>query len=259
MRRGTRGKLGWLLGLGLLALVACRTDEGVWPQVVADGVLRVGVDPTFPPFELADAQGQVTGLDVDLAQALGEELGLNVTFVFFGYDGLYDALSTQQADVLLSALTIQPERTRDFAYSAPYFNDGLVLMVAEGETAVTGMADLAGRSLAVELGAQGHVEAMTWTRRLANLTVQPYPTTEDALTAVAQQKATAALVDGVNGRLYQQTHPGLRRLSPSVTTEPYALVVRVDDAVLLNHLNEALARLEENGRLAEIVNHWLGP
>src|SRR5262245_44631595 len=70
-----------------------------WEQIQENGVLRVGLDPTYPPFETAD-DGELRGLDVDLARALAAELGLEVQFVYFGYDGLYDALLSNQVDVL---------------------------------------------------------------------------------------------------------------------------------------------------------------
>ncbi len=130
--------------------------------------MRIGLDPTYPPFEVADDSG-VSGLDVDLAYALADELGLQVEFVYFGYDGLYDALATKQVDVLLSALVIMPERRRDFDYSEPYFNAGEILIVPSAEEEIDEMGDLNGRRLAVELGAQGHVEATQWAKRLEDL------------------------------------------------------------------------------------------
>lgn len=239
-----------------LLLVACRSD-GSWERVQQAGVLRVGLDPTYPPFEV-DNGSEVAGLDVDLARALTADLGLQTQFIYFGYDGLYDALATEQVDVLISALVISPERTRDFAYSRSYFNAGQILWVTNGETEITQMEDMTGRKLAVELGAQGHVEAITWQRKLPDLMIQPYNTPDDALTAVLQHQTDAALVDAINGRLFQMTHPGLHRLSQSVTVEPYAVVTRVTDQQLLQQINQSLLNLEQTGQLTEIVTKWLG-
>ncbi|MCB8982361.1 MAG: amino acid ABC transporter substrate-binding protein [Ardenticatenaceae bacterium] len=241
----------------LTGLAACNGRESAWPRIQQEGVLRVGLDPTYPPFEV-DTGGELSGLDVDLAQAMGADLGLDVAFSYFGYDGLYDALATEQVDVLLSALVIDPARREDFAYSEPYFNAGQILIVRQGETAVTSMTDLANRTLAVELGAQSHVEALEWSRKLAGLTVQPYTTPEEALTAVLQGEADAALVDGINGRLFLRDNPGLTYTANPVTVEPYALVVRIEDSELLDHLNDSLARLQSSGELDAIIAKWLG-
>lgn len=243
----------------LLGLVACQQNRATWDRIQEAGVLRVGLDPTFPPFEMADGV-PLQGIDVDLAEAIAADLGLQVEFVYFGYDGLYDALATGRIDILISALVIAIERTRDFAYSKPYFNAGEILIVPT-ESDITGMAGLANRQLAVELGAQGHVEATIWQRRLTNLTILPYNTPDEAITAVLTQDADAALVDMVNGRLFlhDSATTDLTYLPDPITVEPYALVVRRDDERLLDELNNSLDRLTQTGQLEQIIENWLGP
>lgn len=239
-----------------LLLVGCRSENPTWERIEETGILRVGLDPTYPPFEVIDNNG-LYGLDIDLAQAIAAELGLEAEFVYFGYDGLYDALATEQVDVLLSALVIAPERTRDFAYSEPYFNAGEILIVPQGETEIAGMADLNGRTLAVELGALGHVEANTWANQLADLTVLPLGSAEEAVTAVTTGQADAVLIDAISGRLALQNQPGLKHLPDPVTIEPFAIVVRIGDELLLENLNNSLQELNESGQLQTITNKWL--
>ena len=248
-----------VIGLMGLLLAGCGVGDDTWPQIEASGVLRVGVDPTFPPFAAADG-ADTRGLDIDLTRALAAELGLEPQFTHFGYDGLYDALATGQVDVLISALVVAPERTADVAYSDAYFDAGQVLIVGQG-SAVAGMAGLDGRTVAVELGALGHVEAQAWQRRLPGLAVETYASVDDALAAVTAGAADAALVDGVGGRLYLRDHAGsgLIRLDPPVASEPYAMAVRIGDRTLHSRLNEALAGLARSGQLEEITNQWLGP
>ncbi|MCA9958694.1 MAG: amino acid ABC transporter substrate-binding protein [Anaerolineales bacterium] len=243
----------------LILATACQRDSS-WQRVQATGILKVGLDPTYPPFELADGQ-PLAGLDVDLAEALAADLGVRAEFVYFGYDGLYDALLTEQVDVLISALVIAPERMEDFAYSEPYFNAGEILIVQQGESDVTEMADLHGRILAVELGAQGHVEALQWAQQLPDLTVQPFNSADEALTAVISDTADATLIDSISGRLFLHQNPeaGLTWLPDPVTVEPYAIVVRRDDQSLLEQLDASLKRLQASGELATITEKWLGP
>ncbi len=247
----------WVLVWLLLAACNGRSSDS-WPRIQESGVLRVGLDPTFPPFELDDGLG-LHGLDVDLARAIGADLGLEVAFVYFGYDGLYDALATDQVDVLISALVVDPTRTRDFAYSEPYFNAGQILLVREEETAVSRLPDLRHRILAVELGAQGHVEAIQWSQRVVGLEMRAYNSGAEALTAVLQAETDAALIDSITGRLYLREHPGLKRLPDPVTVEPYAIVTRAADSRLLRELNNSLARLQNNGLLETTITNWLGP
>lgn len=247
-----------LLIILILLSAACQPQDDSLTRVQEAGVLRVGLDPTYPPFAVADASG-VYGLDVDLANALADELGVQTEFVLFGYDGLYDALATKQVDVLISALVIMPERTRDFAYSEPYFNAGEFLIVPQGENEITEMADLNGRTLAVELGALGHVEATTWAKSVPDLTVVPYPTGAEALTAVLNGEANAVLIDAISGRLFLKDNPQLKIIEPSVTVEPFAVVTRIDDQQLLNEINDTMTKLQENGQLTEIIEKWFTP
>lgn len=246
-----------LIAIILLLPAACRANAESWQRIQASGVLRVGLDPTYPPFETADG-GELRGIDVDLARAIGDELDLEVEFVYFGYDGLYDALATEQVDVLISALAIRPEQRRDFAYSEPYFNAGQLLVTRAGDAEISGMQDLAGRTLAVELGAQGHVTATEWQRRLPDLTVEPHQTPQEALDAVGHG-AHAALVDAISAHLYLAAHPTLQTLDPPITIEPFALVVRIEDERLLQELNQTLQTLTQNGVLQTIITHHLQP
>lgn len=247
-----------MLIAGLLLWPAgCQADDASWQRVQAAGVLKVGLDPTYPPFATAAADG-VYGLDVDLARALAADLGLEVEFVLFGYDGLYDALATKQVDVLISALVIMPEKQRDFAYSQPYFNAGEILVIPAAAEDIQGREDLAGRTLAVELGALGHVEATDWAKSIPDLAVSPYPTADEALTAVAAGGADAALVDAISGRLFLAQTPALKQVADPVTVEPFALVTRIEDGRLLAQLDQALVRLKETGTLEQIVADWLG-
>ncbi len=232
-------------------LISCSSNGRTWQRIQQSGTLRVGLDPTYPPFAQLTADGY-EGIDIDLAQALAADLGLTAEFAPFSYDGLYDALATGQVDVLISALVVEPDKSRDFAYSQPYFNAG-ELLILPVDSPVTKMADLNGRTLAVELGARGHVEATVWARRLPDLTILPFDTPDGALTAVSDGTADAAVIDAISGRLFLKTNPHLKIAGEPVTVEPYALVVRTEDAVLLENLNASLEEMMGDGRFDQII------
>ena len=242
----------------LLLGAGCRQPQSAtWQRIEEGGVLRVGVDPTYPPFAVTERE-EVHGLDADLARAIAADLGLEAQFTYFGFDGLYDALATEQVDVLISAMVVAPHRMKDFAYSDPYFNAGQLLLTPAGETEIDAMRDLRGRTVAVELGSQGHMVANAWQRRVPDLVINSYNTPDGALDAVAAGRADAAVVDGISGRLYLAANDGVQATGEPVTVEPYAMVVRIEDEMLLNELNESLDRLQESGRLDELIVRWLG-
>jgi polar amino acid transport system substrate-binding protein len=255
----------YILLLLVLFLPGCREEDDSWTRIQQSGVLRVGLDPTYPPFEMADGI-PLEGFDVDLARAVAADLGLTAEFTHFGYDGLYDALHTEQVDVLISGLVVFPERTRDFAYSESYFNAGQLLIAPEAANrdvpALATIESLNNHTLAVELGAEGHVLATTWERQLPELTIMPYNSPDEALTAVVSGEADAVLIDSISGRLFLKNRAANELTTnfslTAITEEPFAFVTRIEDRELLEMLNESLRRLKENGTLQTIDQRWLG-
>jgi polar amino acid transport system substrate-binding protein len=243
-----------LLIVVALLPVACSGQESTWDLIRRRGVLRVGLDPTYPPFEFYDG-ASLHGIDVDLAKAIAAELGLEVEFSHFGFDGLYDALATEQVDVLISALVQDITRTQDFAYSDGYIDGGLVL-VSPAEQPIHAMPELAGQAIAVELGAAGHVEATIWQRQVRDLSVATFNSADEALLALSGGQAEAAITDNITYRLFDQPAAGVEFVVAPLTSEPYAFVVRQGDDELLSALDASLGALRADGRLQAILNGW---
>ena len=240
----------------------CNQTGDSWERIQENGVLRVGIDPTFPPFAV-DSEGVLEGIDVDLSRALAAEMDLEPQFSYFGYDGLYDALTTGQVDVLVSALVITPERTREIAYTTPYFDAGLVFVMPPDHAGFTSMNELDNHTLSVELGALAHVEALEQQRQFDSLTVQTHNSAADALIAVMTGEADIALVDHVSARFFlKEVAAGdsdLVMFPDPTNSEPYAIAIRIEDRILLTELNEALDRMRTSGRLNDIIDKHLGP
>jgi len=246
-----------LVVLALLLLAGCAAPADAWERVQQSGVLRVGMDASFLPFEFVDEEGSLVGFDVDLAREIAARLGVEAVFVAnLPYDGLYDALTAGQVDVVISALYLDPEREGAFAYSTPYFNAGQVLVVAEGTEGIVAVDDLAGRTVAVEFGSAGDVEA----RQLSGVTVLPCETAADALAQVAAGRADVALVDHLSALTGGAgAGGGLRIVGPPVTDEPYAAAVRRESRGLLRAINEALAQMAADGTLDCLEREWFSP
>ncbi len=244
--------------LSAICWTSCTRPDAL-DRVRASGVLRVGMDASFPPFEFWDGEGNLVGFDVDLGREIAARLEVRAEFVAnLSYDGLYDALTAEQVDVVISALYVDPTRMADFAYSYSYFNAGQVLVVSEESSGVEKMADLSGRTLAVEWGSEGDVVARTWARRLMGMTVIPCQSAEEALARVAAGEADAALVDHLSARMGIGQGLPLRIAGDPVTDEPYAIAVRREDSALLRAVNEILVAMEEDGTLLQLRQRWLG-
>jgi glutamine transport system substrate-binding protein len=247
----------WALGGALFVL---RWSAIVRPLAPAKalfpyGEMRVGVDASYPPFAVATSD-RFFGLDIDLARALADELDIPVRFVNLGYDGLYDALRTDQADVLISALIINPVRRDDVIYSQPYFDAGLVL-VNDEDSSIRSMRDMPGRTLAVEFGSLGQTEADRWLRRVLPFDVLPYELPEYALDSVRLGNADAALVDNIAARLYLREHFDWKAQLTLVTSVPFAIATRIDRGDRASVLGAALQKITDDGTLAAIIRRYL--
>lgn len=238
-------------------LFSCQRGNDSWARIEQAGILRVGLDPSYPPFENL-VEGELVGLDVDLMRQLGDDLGLEVHFDIIGYDGLYDALLTGRVDVLASALIVDETRTKTFAYGEPYFNAGQVLVVAH-DSLIRGQADLDNQAVAVELGAAGHVVLTEWVKSAENLQIVPLDTTAAALDAVSNPRVAAAIVDSISGRIAVAQTPTLKIVDDAITVEPFSLVTRRTDNELRRQLDNALKTLIDNGQLDKIHQRWLSP
>ena len=245
--------------LVFLSVSGCRRTSGGLERVRAEGVLRVASDPSFPPFESVNAAGEMEGLDVDLARAVAEQLGVQAHFVTTGYDALYDALTAGRADVIVSALDPDPARSQGFRFSHAYFNAGYVLVVREGSD-VAALDDLAGRSVACTFGTTGHVEILRLTGLMAS---PPVVLTVDDPTALTRLlymgDADAIVTDRVSALIAASEDRALRILDPPVTDEPYVMAVRKEDASLGQAIDDALEVLDENGTLTELLERWMKP
>jgi ABC-type amino acid transport substrate-binding protein len=268
-----------LLSLGLWFFLSPR-DDGSLAEIQRRGTLRVGLDASFPPFETIDASGQIVGLDVDIAQAIAADLGVEVELVNIGFDGLYDALLARRVDLIISGLPYDPRWTKDVAYTSNYFNAGQVLVVRADDQAINTVEDLAGRTVAVEWGSQAEMEG----RRLVqtppspsgrgergegetsntsppspSLTLLRQETAAAALDATVNHQADAAIVDAPSA--FSVLIPSLKgaeglRIVTYLTDEWYAAAVHIQSRELLGVVNQTLARLEESGRVDKLQQKW---
>ena len=217
--------------------------------------IRIGVDASFPPFAVDNGQSMY-GLDIDLGNAIGEELGFPVRFVNVGFDGLYDSVIADQVDIVISALRVDPSRMAEVRYTQHYFDNGLVLVTPEGSP-ITMMEFMKGYRIAYEFGSVADAEVRYWDRRIGQMQHMPYELPTYALDAVRLEQADAALVDATSYRLYRRDHPDWKAQYRYITQEVYAIAVRIDRLDTWKMVNSALQTLKERGELAKIIATWL--
>jgi polar amino acid transport system substrate-binding protein len=265
MSRRKRSFVLLIIGLSLFAgLVIWRisgmlgrdTDE-TWARIQREGLMRVGMDASWPPFEYIDqSTGQIVGLDVDLARAIGQRLGVEVEFVNVGFDSLYDALYVGRFDAIVSALPYDPLLYEDVAYSISYFNAGQVLVVRSDETEISETNDLSGKKLGVEWGSEGDVVGRRLQRKIEGLSLENYMAPQDVLSALQEGEVEAAIVDAVSAYQFMVTESDVQVVGDPLTDELYVIAVRLDSPLLLRAINEALVEMREGGTLERLQEKW---
>lgn len=217
--------------------------------------IRVGVDASFPPFAVANGN-TLSGIDIDIGLHLGTELGIPVRFINMGYDGLYDALIADQADILISALTIDYNRSGDVLFTVPYYNAGLWL-VSRSDKPIESMNKLSYHSLAFEFGSDANLLARGWLRRIEPFQLDPYETPNYALDAVRLKLSDAALVDSTSARLYLRAHKGFHAKHSQITDVLYSIAISTKRGKTWEAVNHALQEMIGQRTIEAILNKWL--
>jgi len=253
--------LGVLLLYALLAWSAEGGARGapldpVWAAVQQRGTLRVATDVGFRPFAF-EQDGQVTGYDMDLAQAIAAELGLTVEIVPTGFDGLYSALVSGRADMIASALPYAPEQGFRARFSRFYFDAGQVLVTAAGAPGA-GAGDLTGQVVGVALGSDADTLARRLLRDGGNFVLRS--TYDDAAAALADLGAgrlDAVITDMVTALEATRSRTDLR-IAAALTSEPLALAFPRPAFRLEAEVNRILEDLQRSGFFATLNERWFG-
>jgi ABC-type amino acid transport substrate-binding protein len=263
-RTRKRWSLALIIVLGVLTIASALwvllapgepAVDKTWERIQQEGVMRVAVDASYPPFEFIDEGGNLVGYDIDLAHELADRFGVDVEFVIISFDGLYDALRVQRVDLILSALPFDSRLTEDVTYSHPYFNAGQVLVVREGETVISGVGDLHGQRVGVEWGSMGDVEARELLRRM-EFELYQYPTPDEALSKLAEGEIDAVIADAVSVYQFSREEGDVKISGPPVTDEPYVIATLLNSFILQERLNEAILDLSANGYLDRLRVQW---
>ena len=264
------GLLGAVLALGLVATAcnqddptagtptpgATETEEGP-PPTIKEGVLQVGSCLDYPPFESVE-NGDEVGFDVDLAEAIGERLGLEVEWVRADFDTIFTAVAGGQSfDMVAAASTITEERDEVVDFSDPYYNARQALTVNTSETPeITSTSDLGdGHTVGVQKGTTG----ADWAKENLEpqgVEIKTFQGAPDAFRDLEAGNITAIVNDEPSSAESIKGLEGLEIVEPIDTDENYGFAFSPDNTGLRDAANKALADIIEDGTYAEIFQTY---
>lgn len=162
--------------------------------------IRIGVDPTYPPFESTATDGSVKGFDIDLGNALCAKLKAKCVWVSSSFDGLIPGLQARKFDVILSSMAATEQRRQQIDFTDRLYRNQTRLIARTGSGLLPDAAKLAGKRVAVE---QGTIQE-TYAREkwaAAKVEVVPYPSYDQAYADLVTGRVDGVLMDAVQGQL----------------------------------------------------------
>src|SRR5215212_790141 len=215
------------------------------------GTLTVGSDIPYPPFE----EGQppdYAGFDIDLVNAISDEIGRDVEYQDTEFDTIFRDLAQGKFDMVASATTITPEREQTVDFSDPYYLSEQAIVVTS-DSDVKSVDDLDGLTVSVQQGTTGQAYVKDQTDASE---VRPFPTGPDAVNAAKAGTADAAVLDLPVAQDAVAKESGLEIATSIPTDEEYGFVFQQDDDDLREEVNDALQKLKDDGTYAQIYKKW---
>jgi polar amino acid transport system substrate-binding protein len=227
-------------------------------RIVKSGVLRVGMSGGQPPLNVRNKQGQIIGLEADLAQILASTMGVEAKLVAKPFSQLLPALEAGEVDLVMSGLTITPERNLRFAFVGPYFVSGKAILTNSTALAkAEGASDIddPGIKLAALEGSTSQDFVQAFVPKAELVKAKDY---DEAVDLVIHDKVDALVADYPICVLSVFRHPdkGLATLVSPLTVEPIGVALPPNDPLFVNMIQNFLNLLEGTGTLDTLKEKW---
>lgn len=244
-----------------LSLAACGGTTDQAADANADSgekkTYKIGTDTTFAPFEFQDESGKYVGIDIDLMNAIAENQGFAVEFQSLGFNAAVQALEAGQVDGVIAGMSITDDRQKQFDFSDPYFDSGVVMGVKDDNADIESYEDLKGKKVAVKIGTEGQTFAESIKDEYGFTTVT-FDDSNSMYLDVRSGNSVACFEDyPVMGYAISQG-VGLKMVTEKEQGSSYGFAVNKDqNAELLEMFNTGLANIKEDGTYDEIMATYI--
>lgn len=238
---------------------AASSGTGTTFKTAEDGVLHVATNATFPPYESTTDDGGYEGIDIDLANAIGEKLGLSVVIDDMDFGSIIASVSGGKSDIGMAGLSVNEERKKSVDFTDSYANSKQVIIVTE-DSDIQSPDDLSKANLiGCQEGTTGYI--------LCSSSVEDGGYGEDhvvaynngivAVQALLAGKVDAVVIDEQPAMEYVKANPGTKILDTAFADEDYAIAVSKNNPELRDAVNNALDELKADGTVQKIIDKYI--
>lgn len=237
-----------LAALTLLTTAQART----WAEIKQSGTVKIATEGAFPPFNLLKGK-ELTGFEVDLANALAKQLGLKVQWVTQPFDNLLIGLGQDRYDVVIASHGITPERQKAVDFTSPHYCTGGAVVTKPGGP--MNAAALKGKTVAVQVGTT-YLENV---RKVPGVKdVKTFPKDTDAQAALMAGRVDAWVGDKFTGLDLVKAQKGKVVQGSLLFNEKIGMAVKKGNSSLVKELNAALAKAMSDGTYAKLSGKYFG-
>lgn len=245
---------GFILGVTTLALSGCGNNtQTTYEKIQQKKELTFALTGQYPPFNYIDDNGELTGFDIDIANAIADKMGVTAKPETIAWDGIISALTGKRFDMIIGSMAITPTRLEEVNFSNPYYYDGAQLFAMEDST-LEGIDDLGEGSVGVVTGTTYH---SFLSENYPSVEILQFESDVDNLRALKQGKMDA-LVTGKFVGLGAPSQYGvaLKPVGSLLYAEEIGIAIRKEDTALLEAVNNALQEIIEDGTYDAISQKW---
>ena len=218
-------------------------------RIKAAGKIVMCTNLAFPPFEYVGSDGKAAGVDIDISQAIADDLGVQLEVVDMNFDLLIDSVKAGKADFSAAGMTIKPERLEQIDFSDEYVKSAQYIIIKKDSGVTADKLD--GLTIAVQESTTGDFYA---TDEIKAKEVLRFKSGIEAGAALSAGKCDAVIVDKLPAESIAANSNGVLEVLPdSLTEESYAIAVKKDCPDLLAEINKVLKKLVEEGKVDELV------
>jgi len=246
-----------------LAPAAAQAD-GLVDEIKARGVITVGTEAAFEPFEFV-RDGQIVGYNKEILDEVVAELGVKLEQYNLPFQGLLPGLLAKKFDLMGTSTGINPERAAKYAFTHPTGSYQDVIVVRAAEDRINSPADLNGMVVATQLASSIQPVIERWDEKLkadggSGLgELKLFTSFPETYVALSSGQVDAIAIASPSAAVLMKNVPDTYKVVGAISDESYlAWVVRPEDKDLRELINKTIERLKESGKLAELQMKWFG-